>query len=102
MLRETNINMWRIGLGLSTSQAESGLCPTWTQADIIGWGRFQPATDPNAVSDQASRIVSDFEFSDFVGFGQNLAESNEIWPIFLRIYGNMAEIWQRSKRIWPS
>ena len=36
------------------------------------------------------------------GISSDLAGSNEIWPIFLRIYGNMAEIWQRSKGIWSS
>ena len=75
MLRETNINMWRIGLGLSIGRAELGLCPTWTQLDIIGWGRFQPATDPNEVSDQSGRVVLvfgcesvSFEFSDIARF----------------------------------
>ena len=67
--------MWRIELGLSTGWAESGLYPTWTQPYIIGWGRFQPATDPNEVSDQPGRVVLvfgcesvSFEFSDIARF----------------------------------
>jgi len=38
----------------------------------------------------------------FGRISSDLAESNEIWLIFLCIYGNMAEIWQRSKGIWLS
>jgi len=52
-----------------------GLCPTWTRPDIIRWGRFQPATNLNEVSDQPSQVVLafgcesvGFRFSDIAGF----------------------------------
>ena len=94
-------------LGVSTGRAESGLCPTRTRPDLHRWGRFQIATDPSAVPNQSGRVISDigcesvgFGFSDFAGFwpkssriSSDLVGSNEIWLMFLRIYGNMAEIW---------
>ena len=50
--------------------------------DIIEWGRFQPATNLNEISDQPGQVVSvfgcesgGFEFSDIV----------EVWPKFGQI-----------------
>ena len=93
-------------LGLFMGWAGLGLCPTQTRLDIISWGRFQPATDPNEVSNYLGWVISvfgcelvDFDFSNIARFwpkfgriSSDLAGSNKIWPIFLQIYGNLAEI----------
>ena len=54
----------------------SSLCPTRTRPNRLRWGRFQPAIDLDAISDQAGQVVLDFGFSsislgssDFSGFG---------------------------------
>ena len=49
IIKAHDLNSW---LGVSTGRVGSGLCPTQARPDIIGWGRFQLATDPNKVSDQ--------------------------------------------------
>ena len=82
-------------LGQSMGWAGSGLCPTWTRLDIIRWGRFQPATNLNEVSNQLGRVVLVFGCVS-VGFGfSNIAE---FWLKFGRISSNLA----RSDKIWPS
>lgn len=55
----------------------SSLYPTKTQPNIIEWGRFRLATNPNEFTDQPGRVILVFEcesvgfgFSDLPGFGQ--------------------------------
>lgn len=49
-------------------RARLGLCPTQTRPNLIEWGRFQPAIDPNEVSNQPGWVVSVFK-CESVDFG---------------------------------
>ena len=114
MLRETNINMWRIRLKLSRVGpsrvcAQLRLDPTLlggknfnlqlTRMKFqINWVRSYRFSGVNQ-SVLGFPIQPDFG-RDIARFwpksGQissDLVGSNEIWPIFLRIYGNLTEIW---------
>ena len=73
IIKAHDLNLW---LGVSTGRTRLGLCLTRTRPDIIGWGRFRPAVNPNKVSNQPSRVVSifgcesvDFGFSNSPIFG---------------------------------
>ena len=39
--------MWILEIGVSTSQAGSGLCPTWTRPKLFRWKKIWPEIDPN-------------------------------------------------------
>ena len=84
-------------LGLSTGRSGSGLCPTRTRPDQIGWPEIQPAADRHGWSDRADRtfngrrsVQSELEIWKSPKIRRFNGEISVIFsPDFLRIHQNL-------------